>query len=245
MEFKSTEEARKWLAGKRWVNDEYDKLNRKLVELRISTGERSKSIDFPFAYLDPNGDLTHISYVNINEWRSLSKYEIITSQDILSITIKDESRFKDGDILYAESNTPGTGWTIIFNPITIDEDCYKKGQLSYYAMLGAAGEILFDFHCDPAGFQLATEAQKERLFSALCKQNKMWDPIEKKITRWRPNMGEVYDSIFLGDKGPIIELEVWDNGPFDWGMFSSNNCYPSEYNIYTKIDKINKILEED
>lgn len=95
---------------------------------------------------------------------------------------KTQPEFKDGDILYAEKDEQHVPVIFILN-IT------KKGRF-YYACLTLGDYIICDYtglgHIGNTKFRLATEAEKQQLFSALAKEGKAWDAERKQVVDLKP-----------------------------------------------------------
>ena len=101
----------------------------------------------------------------------------------------EKTKFKDGDVLFVKCNDSAF--------IEIFEYSKKNGDLYDHASLDITNQIL-----DISGkyriskdeiteLRLATEAEKQQLFSALEKEGKAWDADKKKIVdlkqKWTPN----------------------------------------------------------
>lgn len=113
---------------------------------------------------------------------------------------KSQLEFKDGDIVYAESNAYHYPTIHILN---INGDTKR-----YYARLVINGSydeaIDYDISAfnddDPNRLRLATEEEKQQLFSALAKEGKAWDAEKKQIVdlkpKWTP---KPFDKVLVRD----------------------------------------------
>lgn len=129
---------------------------------------------------------------------------------------KSQLEFKDGDILYAESNAYHYPSIHILNT-----NCDTR---RYYARLVINGRydeaIDYDIPAfdddDPNRLRLATEEEKQQLFDALAKEGKAWDAEKKQLV----------------DLKPKVELK-----PFDKVLV--RNCYTQRWrvNFFSSITK--------
>lgn len=119
-----------------------------------------------------------------------------------------QPEFKDGDILYAEKDEQHVPVIFILN-IT------KKGRF-YYACLTLGDYIICDYtglgHVSNTKFRLATEEEKQQLFSALAKEGKAWDSDKKQIVDLKPKVGlKPFDKVLCRDD---------NDTPWKVGLFS-------------------------
>ena len=134
----------------------------------------------------------------------------------------EKPEFKDGDIVYAESNAYHYPSIHILN---INGDTKR-----YYARLVNNGRydeaIDYDIPAfdddDPNRLRLATEEEKKQLFSALAKEGKAWDAEKKMIvdlkSLWTP---KPFDKVLVRNS----DADKWLAGFFEKFEKSWNNPY--------------------
>ena len=118
----------------------------------------------------------------------------------------EKTNFKDGDVLFVKCNDSAF--------IEIFEYSKKNGDLYDHASLDITNQIL-----DISGkyriskdeiteLRLATEAEKQQLFSALEKEGKAWDSEKKQIVDLKPKVDELkpFDKVLVRDG----KDEIWE-----------------------------------
>lgn len=147
------------------------------------------------------------TYINTIEERLGGKLNMDTLE-IESV----QPEFKDGDIVYAESD--GFRYPSI-HILNINGDTKR-----YYARLVNNGRydeaIDYDIPAfdddDPNRLRLATEEEKQQLFSALAKEGKAWDSDKKQIVDLKPKVGlKPFDKVLCRDD---------NDTPWKVGLFS-------------------------
>lgn len=147
------------------------------------------------------------TYINTIEERLGGKLNMDTLE-IESV----QPEFKDGDIVYAESD--GFHYPSI-HILNINGDTKR-----YYARLVNNGRydeaIDYDIPAfdddDPNRLRLATEEEKQQLFSALAKEGKAWDSDKKQIVDLKPKVGlKPFDKVLCRDD---------NDTPWKVGLFS-------------------------
>lgn len=147
------------------------------------------------------------TYINTIEERLGGKLNMDTLE-IESV----QPEFKDGDIVYAESDVLHYPSIHILN---INGDTKR-----YYARLVNNGRydeaIDYDIPAfdddDPNRLRLATEEEKQQLFSALAKEGKAWDSDKKQIVDLKPKVGlKPFDKVLCRDD---------NDTPWKVGLFS-------------------------
>lgn len=135
------------------------------------------------------------TYINIIEERLGGKL----NRETLEIEPA-QPEFKDGDIVYAESD--GFHYPSI-HILNINGDTKR-----YYARLVINGSydeaIDYDISAfdddDPNRLRLATEEEKQQLFSALAKEGKAWDSDKKQIVDLKPKVElKPFDKVLVRD----------------------------------------------
>ena len=147
------------------------------------------------------------TYINTIEERLGGKLNMDTLE-IESV----QPEFKDGDIVYAESD--------VFHYPSIHILNINGDTKRYYARLVNNGRydeaIDYDIPAfdddDPNRLRLATEEEKQQLFSALAKEGKAWDSDKKQIVDLKPKVGlKPFDKVLCRDD---------NDTPWKVGLFS-------------------------
>ena len=137
---------------------------------------------------------------------------------------KSLSEFKDGDIVYAESDAYHYPTIHILN---INGDTKR-----YYARLVNNGRyyeaIDYDIPAfdddDPNRLRLATEEEKQQLFSALAKEGKAWDSEKKQVVELKHKIEfKPFDKVLVRDS----KLDKWRANLF--GYIDKDECYHCVY----------------
>ena len=90
----------------------------------------------------------------------------------------------------------------------------------------------------------ATDAEKQRLFDALAKEGKRWNPETKQIEdlpRWRAKEGEKY--YFVSDCLDV-DFNSEDSDEYDDSYYAAGNYFKTEETAKRAAEKIRKILKE-
>ena len=108
-----------------------------------------------------------------------------------------EVEFKRGDVIYCE-DTDGFNWVFILKEKIIGE----INPYTYFCIYTSTGAIKMNECCRHPHliFRHATLEEAQRLWDALAKQGKRWNPETKKLEeikkdRWRAKVGEKFYSI--------------------------------------------------
>ena len=95
-----------------------------------------------------------------------------------------------------------------------------------------------------ANIRPATDAEKQRLFDALAKKGKRWNPETKQIEdlpRWRAKDGEKY--YFVSDCLDV-DFNSEDSDEYDDSYYAAGNYFKTEEAAERAAEKIRKILKE-
>ena len=95
-----------------------------------------------------------------------------------------------------------------------------------------------------ANIRPATDAEKQRLFDALAKKGKRWNPETKQIEdlpRWRAKIGEKY--YFISDCLDV-DFNSEDSDEYDDSYYAADNYFKTEEAAERAAEKIRKILKE-
>ena len=108
------------------------------------------------------------TYINTIEERLGGKFNLET------LEIEKQSEFKDGDIVvYGKS-------------VGICRKIYKNTPYFYVSIDETFGLLFDDNRVSSEGYRLATEEEKQQLFSTLAKENKAWDAEKKAVVDLKP-----------------------------------------------------------
>ena len=111
---------------------------------------------------------------------------------------KPHSEFKDGDVLFVKCK--GSTFIEIFNYSKKNGDLYDHVSLDIVSQdLDISGEYKI-FKENIVEIRLATEEEKQQLFSALEKEGKRWDAEKKQIVDLMPNVElKPFDKVLVRD----------------------------------------------
>lgn len=113
---------------------------------------------------------------------------------------KPHSEFKDGDVLFVKCK--GSTFIEIFNYSKKNGDLYDHVSLDIVSQdLDISGEYKI-FKENIVEIRLATEEEKQQLFSALEKEGKRWDAEKKQIVDLKPKVElKPFDKVLVRDFG--------------------------------------------
>ena len=129
---------------------------------------------------------------------------------------KAQPEFKDGDIVALDTRYIDSDDVIVESFIVRGD--YKYGDnLKYYAgcsnnmktnIVYNSSIIINKTSVRKESLRLATEAEKQQLFSALKKEGKRWDSEKKQIMNFKPNVDELkpFDKVLVRDG----KDEIWE-----------------------------------
>lgn len=166
---------------KEWASDDYTKFNGCYFDgmLNAETAKYSK--------LDNN---TAYGYIREIENRCGGKLNLET------LEIEKQTEFKDGDIVH---DVHGYNTYIIKEFSNKHIKIYAGLTKQYGALLHKIG-ISEIFH-----LRLATEEEKQQLFSALAKEGKAWDAEKKMIVDLKPKVEfKPFDKVVVRDKEDLV-----------------------------------------
>ena len=130
----------------------------------------------------------------------------ISAEDILNINIEEEVTLKDGDIFYS-SDLEGKSWISIFNRIE-DEDYFNYADLCLEDKhLYCDGISLFGELDDTFNVRLATDDERNKLFSALKEKGYVWNEKTKEVKKIKKEHEfNPFDKVLVRD----FEDDNWD-----------------------------------
>ena len=189
---------------KEWASDDYTRFNGCYFD-GMPNAQTAKYIK-----LDDN---TAYGYIRELEKRCGGVLNIKT------LKIEKHPEFKDGDVLFVKCNDSAF--------IEIFEYSKKNGDLCDHASLDITNQIL-----DISGkyiickdeiteLRLATEEEKQQLFSALEKEGKAWDSDKKAIVDLKPKVElKPFDKVLVRD----FEDQAWQVSLFSYKDSDSYYC---------------------
>ena len=200
------EEAKKMLTNtKVYVNGKSKEIQEKLFEIGFAwggfSGNNISYLDAPFLFI--NNHITMSSDMNVFN-RDVNKE--ISADDILNIKIEEEVTLKDGDIFYSR-DLDGKRWISIFNRIEGDgyfnyADLCLESKYLYCDGISLFGEL-----DDTFNIRLATEEEKNKLFSALKEKGLVWNEKTKEVEKIKKEHEfKPFDKVLVRDFGE----DNWD-----------------------------------
>ena len=150
---------------------------------------------------------------------------------------------KDGDIIACDEN----GY--IYSCIIIYAGLIEKDKVTAYAGVVVKGEESIELSSGASwgrikDYRPATDAEKQRLFDALAKKGKRWNPETKQIEnlpRWRAKDGEKY--YFVSDCLDV-DFNSEDSDEYDDSYYAAGNYFKTEEAAERAAEKIREILKE-
>ena len=161
----------------------------------------------------------------------------ILNRETLEIE-KTQPEFKDGDVLFVTCR--GDDYIEIFNYSKVNGDLYDHASLDTRTQeLNFSGEYKI-YKDSILEIRLATEEEKQQLFSALAKEGKAWDAEKKQIVDLKPEVElKPFDKVLVRDNSkqkwiPDMYRFYDKDEEFPYNCFSSTykRCIP--YNEDTK-----------
>lgn len=132
---------------------------------------------------------------------------------------KAQPEFKDGDVLFVKCK--GSTFIEIFNYSKKNGDLYDHVSLDIVSQdLDISGEYKI-FKENIVEIRLATEEEKQQLFSALEKEGKRWDSDKKAIVDLKPKVElKPFDKVLIRD----FESQPWQVSLFSYKDSDSYYC---------------------
>lgn len=153
--------------------------------------------------------------------------------NLKTLEIEKQPEFKDGDILYCEGDSLHLPMILILKilPDKMQEYAYMNNEI--YDRLHICCDKTLDAG-DISRLRYATEGEKQHLFKALAKENKVWDA-EKKVIVSLPKKCKFkpFDKVLgRNDKDDVWEVELFSHYreesqyPFRCIGFARKYCIP-------------------
>ena len=183
---------------KEWASDDYTKFNGCYSNSRDGYEDVSNAETVKFVKLDDN---TAYGYVREIE----RKLGGILNLETLEIE-KAQQEFKYGDVLFVKCYD--SAFIEIFKYSKNNGDLYDRASLdTTNQILDISGRYRIGKD-EITEIRLATEAEKQQLFSALKKEGKAWDAEKKMIVNLKPKFDELkpFDKVLVRDG----KDEIWE-----------------------------------
>ena len=196
---------------KEWESNDYTKFNGCYSNSRDCYEDVSNAETDNFVKLDNN-----IAYGYVREIER--KLGGILNLQTLEIE-KTNPEFKDGDVLFVKCND--RAFIEIFKYSKNNGDLYDRASLdTTNQILDISGRYKIGKD-DITELRLATEAEKQQLFSALEKEGKVWDADKKQIVDLKPKVElKPFDKVLVRD----FEDQAWQVSLFSYKDSDSYYC---------------------
>ena len=195
---------------KEWASDDYTKFNGCYSNSRDVYEDVSNAETVKFVKLDDN---TAYGYVREIE----RKLGGILNLETLEIE-KAQQEFKDGDVLFVKCYD--SAFIEIFKYSKNNGDLYDRASLdTTNQILDISGRYRIGKD-EITEIRLATEAEKQQLFSALKKEGKAWDAEKKMIVNLKPKFDELkpFDKV-------VVRCSEADRWSIDFFSHKVHNGY--------------------
>lgn len=195
---------------KEWASDDYTKFNGCYSNSRDGYEDVSNAETVKFVKLDDN---TAYGYVREIE----RKLGGILNLETLEIE-KAQPEFKDGDVLFVKCYD--SAFIEIFKYSKNNGDLYDRASLdTTNQILDISGRYRIGKD-EITEIRLATEAEKQQLFSALKKEGKAWDAEKKMIVNLKPKFDELkpFDKV-------VVRCSEADRWSIDFFSHKVHNGY--------------------
>ena len=195
---------------KEWASDDYTKFNGCYSNSRDGYEDVSNAETVKFVKLDDN---TAYGYVREIE----RKLGGILNLETLEIE-KAQQEFKDGDVLFVKCYD--SAFIEIFKYSKNNGDLYDRASLdTTNQILDISGRYRIGKD-EITEIRLATEAEKQQLFSALKKEGKAWDAEKKMIVNLKPKFDELkpFDKV-------VVRCSEADRWSIDFFSHKVHNGY--------------------
>lgn len=195
---------------KEWASDDYTKFNGCYSNSRDGYEDVSNAETDKFVKLDNN---TAYGYVREIE----RKLGGILNLETLEIE-KSQPEFKDGDVLFVKCYD--SAFIEIFKYSKNNGDLYDRASLdTTNQILDISGRYRIGKD-EITEIRLATEAEKQQLFSALKKEGKAWDAEKKMIVNLNPKFDELkpFDKV-------VVRCSEADRWSIDFFSHKVHNGY--------------------
>lgn len=147
--------------------------------------------------------------------------------------IKLPEKWKDGDILYNETNKE---FAVVKYKCKFDSDVVVTYFVTCY------GTYLTNKSIYTGNFRLATKSEITQLHEHLHAIGKDWDAEKKQLVDWKWKPKE-NDSYYYIDHYADIVPDTWDGCNVDAARYSFGNCFRTEEEAKVMAEKVKKLLK--
>lgn len=149
------------------------------------------------------------------------KYTLVSKDETLDNFGIEKPEFKDGDIAFADYGNRQDVF-IVSDKTDLSEGYSSFISLDLNSLTLSMGCRTTFFKKDLCKLRLATEAEKQQLFSALEKEGKRWDSDKKAIVDLKPKFDELkpFDKVLVRD----FESQAWQVSLFSYKDSDSYYC---------------------
>ena len=195
---------------KEWSSDDYTKFNGCYSNSRDGYEDVSNADTAKFVKLDNNAAYEYVREIE-------RKLGGILNLETLEIE-KAQQEFKDGDVLFVKCYD--SAFIEIFKYSKNNGDLYDRASLdTTNQILDISGRYRIGKD-EITEIRLATEAEKQQLFSALKKEGKAWDAEKKMIVNLKPKFDELkpFDKV-------VVRCSEADRWSIDFFSHKVHNGY--------------------
>ena len=195
---------------KEWASDDYTKFNGCYSNSRDGYEDVSNADTAKFVKLDNNAAYEYVREIE-------RKLGGILNLETLEIE-KAQPEFKDGDVLFVKCYD--SAFIEIFKYSKNNGDLYDRASLdTTNQILDISGRYRIGKD-EITEIRLATEAEKQQLFSALKKEGKAWDAEKKMIVNLKPKFDELkpFDKV-------VVRCSEADRWSIDFFSHKVHNGY--------------------
>ena len=193
-----------------WASDDYTKFNGLYSNSRDGYEDVSNAETAKFVKLDNNAAYEYVRDIE-------RKLGGILNLETLEIE-KAQQEFKDGDVLFVKCYD--SAFIEIFKYSKNNGDLYDRASLdTTNQILDISGRYRIGKD-EITEIRLATEAEKQQLFSALKKEGKAWDAEKKMIVNLKPKFDELkpFDKV-------VVRCSEADRWSIDFFSHKVHNGY--------------------
>ena len=195
---------------KEWASDDYTRFNGFYSNSRDGYEDVSNAETAKFVELDNNAAYEYVREIE-------RKLGGILNIETLEIE-KAQQEFKDGDVLFVKCYD--SAFIEIFKYSKNNGDLYDRASLdTTNQILDISGRYRIGKD-EITEIRLATEAEKQQLFSALKKEGKAWDAEKKMIVNLKPKFDELkpFDKV-------VVRCSEADRWSIDFFSHKVHNGY--------------------
>ena len=191
-------------------------------------------------YTDTGGDKYNTIYF-INHYGIIDHANIY--EEIASIIMDNyceiklpERRWKDGDILFSETDNK-------FAVFEVEHVHYPYKFFSYLSTC-YAGYLTHQL-INKKGFRLATESEIEQFYKRLHAINKSWDAEKKQLIDWvwRPSINEAYYTLEIDNGDVVVRTRVYFDDDIDKKLIKNCNFFRTIKEAEEAAERVKRALK--